>query len=87
MLPKHVSIKDVGVREGAQFEKTPIPTHEKVTLVDMLSECGFKEIEVTSFVSPKALPQMADAEDLVSKIRLRPGTTYTAICLIIDMAF
>ena len=81
MLPKRIQIREVGVREGTQFEKTPIPTHEKIRLIDLLSDCGFPAIEVVSFVSPKALPQMADAEEVAAKIKLRPGTVYTGLCL------
>ena len=64
-----------------QIEKTPIATAEKIRLVDMLTDCGFPEIEVTSFVSAKWVPQMADAEQVVEGIRTRPGTAYTGIYL------
>jgi hydroxymethylglutaryl-CoA lyase len=64
-----------------QIEKNPVATAEKIRLIDMLSECGFPEIEVTSFVSPKWVPQMADAEQVVEGIRTRPGTVYTGIYL------
>lgn len=80
-LPARISVHEVGPREGMQIEKGPIPTADKIRLVDMLSECGFPEIEVTSFVSPKWVPQMADAEQVVAGIALRPGTEYTAIYL------
>ncbi|MGE4244028.1 hydroxymethylglutaryl-CoA lyase [Ramlibacter sp.] len=81
MLPQRIDIREVGVREGAQFHKSAIPAQEKIRLIDLLSDCGFGAIEVASFVSPKALPQMADAEEVVSRIKMRPGTIYTAICL------
>jgi len=81
MLPKRIEIRDVGVREGAQFEKHFIPTDDKIRLIDMLSDCGFPALEVASFVSPKAVPNMADAEEIVARIRQVPGVTYTAICL------
>jgi hydroxymethylglutaryl-CoA lyase len=64
-----------------QIEKNPIATADKIRLVDRLSECGFAEIEVTSFVSPKWVPQMADAEAVVEGIRVQPGTHYTGIYL------
>jgi hydroxymethylglutaryl-CoA lyase len=80
-LPRRIDIHEVGPREGMQIEKNPVPTAEKIRLVDMLSECGFPEIEVTSFVSPKWVPQMADAEQVVEGIRTRPGTVYTGIYL------
>lgn len=80
-LPKKIAIHEVGPREGMQIEKNPIPTSEKIRLIDMLSECNFPEIEVTSFVSPKWVPQMADAEEVVAGIKTRPGTLYTGIYL------
>jgi hydroxymethylglutaryl-CoA lyase len=80
-LPKFVTIKEVGPREGMQFEKGPIPTADKIRLVDMLSECNFKQIEVTSFVSPKWVPQMADADEVSRSFTRRPGTEYSCIFL------
>ena len=80
-LPRRIDIHEVGPREGMQIEKNPVATTEKIRLIDMLSECGFPEIEVTSFVSPKWVPQMADAEQVVEGIRTRPGTVYTGIYL------
>jgi hydroxymethylglutaryl-CoA lyase len=80
-LPKRIDIHEVGPREGMQIEKNPIATTDKIRLVDRLSECGFAEIEVTSFVSPKWVPQMADAEAVVEGIRVQPGTHYTGIYL------
>ena len=80
-LPKKIDIHELGPREGMQIEKNPVSTEAKVRLVDMLSACVFPEIEVTSFVSPKWVPQMADAEQVVAGITPRPGTRYTAIYL------
>ncbi|MBN9428776.1 MAG: hydroxymethylglutaryl-CoA lyase [Burkholderiales bacterium] len=80
-LPKRIAIHEVGPREGMQIEKNPVATADKIRLVDMLSECNFPEIEVTSFVSPKWVPQMADAEEVVAGIKARPGTAYTGIYL------
>ena len=80
-LPKRITIHELGPREGMQIEKNPVPTSEKIRLVDMLSECIFPEIEVTSFVSPKWVPQMADAEDVVAGFTRRPGTQYTCVYL------
>jgi hydroxymethylglutaryl-CoA lyase len=79
--PKQITVHEVGPREGMQIEKNPVPTEAKIRLVDMLSECNFPEIEVTSFVSPKWVPQMADAEQVVAGIRTRPGTSYTGLYL------
>jgi len=80
-LPKKITIHELGPREGMQIEKNPIATSEKIRLVDMLSECHFAEIEVTSFVSPKWVPQMADAEDVVAGMKRREGTRYTGVYL------
>jgi len=80
-LPKRIVIHELGPREGMQIEKNPVDTSEKIRLVDMLSGCHFHEIEVTSFVSPKWVPQMADAEQVVAGIRRAEGTRYTAIYL------
>ena len=80
-LPKFVNIKEVGPREGMQFEKGPIATADKIRLVDMLSECNFKQIEATSFVSPKWVPQMADADEVTRGFTRRPGTEYSCIFL------
>ena len=64
-LPKRVRILEEGPREGFQIEKGPIPTSRKIDLINSLSETGLEQIQVTSFVSPTAVPQMADAEELV----------------------
>ncbi|HYF17440.1 MAG TPA: hydroxymethylglutaryl-CoA lyase [Ramlibacter sp.] len=80
-LPKRITIHELGPREGMQIEKNPVPTADKVRLVDMLSACNFPEIEVTSFVSPKWVPQMADAEEVVAGFTRREGTRYTCVYL------
>jgi hydroxymethylglutaryl-CoA lyase len=80
-LPKTVKIKEVGPREGFQFEKGPISLAEKISLVDALSDTGLETIEFTSFVSPKWVPQMADAEQMVAGIKRVPGVAYEAIWL------
>jgi len=80
-LPKKITIHEVGPREGMQFEKGPIPTEAKIRLIDMLSECNFPEIEVTSFVSPKWVPQMGDAEQVAAGFTRKPSTQYTCIYL------
>ena len=79
--PKKIAVHELGPREGMQIEKTPIATAEKIRLIDLLSECNFPEIETTSFVSPKWVPQMADAEQVVAGFKRRPGTLYTCIYL------
>jgi hydroxymethylglutaryl-CoA lyase len=79
--PKRVRINEVGPREGVQFEKNFLPTEKKIALVDALSETGLPCIEVTSFVSPKWVPQMADAEDVSRGFKKVPGVQYTALYL------
>ncbi|TMQ16528.1 MAG: hydroxymethylglutaryl-CoA lyase [Candidatus Rokuibacteriota bacterium] len=78
-LPDHVTICEVGTRDGFQIEPEFIPTEQKVEVVDRLSEAGVPRIEVTSFVHPKAVPQLRDAEAVMAAIRRRPGTRYAAL--------
>jgi hydroxymethylglutaryl-CoA lyase len=78
-LPGKVSIVDVGPRDGLQNEKQIIPADVKVELVDRLTDAGFGAIEVTSFVSPKWVPQMADAADVMARIRRKPGVVYSVL--------
>ncbi len=80
-LPKSITIREVGPREGFQFEKGAIGLAEKISLVDALSASGLKTIEFTSFVSPKWVPQMADAEQMIAGIARKPGVAYEAIWL------
>ena len=74
-----VRIVEVGPRDGLQSISEPISTIEKKTYIDMLSEAGCSEIEVTSFVSPKWVPQLADAKDISASIQRNDHTTYTAL--------
>jgi hydroxymethylglutaryl-CoA lyase len=78
-LPARVTITEVGTRDGFQIEPAFIPTDLKVEVVDRLSAAGLPRIEVTSFVSPKAVPQLRDAEEVMARIRRRPGTVYAAL--------
>ena len=78
-LPKRVRIVDVGPRDGLQNEKGVVPTEVKVALIDALAEAGVPSIEATSFVSPKWVPQMADAADVMARIRRRPGVVYAVL--------
>lgn len=80
-LPPKAVIHELGPREGMQIEKEFVPTDQKVRLVDLLSGCNFPEIEVTSFVSPKWVPNMADAAEVVAGMTRHEGTRYTAIYL------
>ena len=78
-LPQRAHIVDVGPRDGLQNEKQMIPADVKVELVDRLTDAGFTNIEVTSFVSPKWVPQMSDATDVMARIRRAPGVTYSVL--------
>src|SRR5258708_7656766 len=80
-LPRKIVIHELGPREGMQIEKNPVSTAEKIRLIDLLSECHFPEIEVVSFVNPKWVPQMADAEQVVAGFKRAPGTKYTSVYL------
>jgi hydroxymethylglutaryl-CoA lyase len=78
-LPSRVRIVDVGPRDGLQNEKQIIPADVKVELVDRLTDAGFSAIEATSFVSPKWVPQMADAAEVMARIRRKPGVVYSVL--------
>lgn len=78
-LPSHVTLVDVGPRDGLQNEKQPVSTAHKAQLVALLQEAGLKEIEVTSFVSPKWVPQMADNAEVMAAIARRPGVRYSVL--------
>ncbi|MEL7469984.1 MAG: hydroxymethylglutaryl-CoA lyase [Pseudomonadota bacterium] len=74
-----VTIFEMGPRDGLQNEARMIPTEDKIKLVDMLSECGFRKIETVSFVSPKWVPQMGDGADVMAGITRMPGVLYTGL--------
>ena len=78
-MPETVNIFEVGPRDGLQNEARMIATQDKIKLIDMLSGCGFSNIETTSFVNPKWVPQMADAADVMAGISRRLGTKYSAL--------
>jgi hydroxymethylglutaryl-CoA lyase len=78
-LPARVTICEVGTRDGFQIEPDFIPTEVKIEAVDRLSEAGVPSIEVTSFVHPKVVPQLRDAEAVMAGIKRRPGTSYSAL--------
>ncbi|MGA2895356.1 MAG: hydroxymethylglutaryl-CoA lyase [Xanthobacteraceae bacterium] len=80
-LPAAVHITEEGPREGFQIEKGAIPTARKIALIDALSQTGLDRIQIVSFVNPKNVPGMADAEDVVRGIAPRPGVDYTALWL------
>ena len=74
-----VTIVEVGPRDGFQMEKAFIPTESKITIINTVARSGVPKIEATSFVSPKAIPQMRDAQAVMEGIERRPGTAYTAL--------
>ena len=78
-LPRRVRLVEVGPRDGLQNEKAMVPTDVKVALIDMLADAGMPAIEATSFVSPKWVPQMADAADVMARIRRKPGVRYPVL--------
>jgi hydroxymethylglutaryl-CoA lyase len=78
-LPRHVTLVDVGPRDGLQNEKEPVSTAHKVELVHRLQAAGLKEIEVTSFVSPKWVPQMADNTAVMGAVQRVPGVRYSVL--------
>lgn len=77
--PNYVQIKEVGPRDGLQNEKKSIPTADKVNWINMLSESGIKEIEYSSFVHPKWIPQLSDAHEVGKKIKRNPNVRYSAL--------
>ena len=78
-LPKQVTLVDVGPRDGLQNEKQPVSTEAKTRLVHLLQDAGLKEIEVTSFVSPKWVPQMADNVAVMAAIERRADVRYSVL--------
>ena len=77
--PERIRLVEVGPRDGLQNESRSVPTAVKIACVDALSETGLDEIEVTSFVSPRWVPQLADASDVFAGITRRPGVIYSAL--------
>ena len=80
-LPRKIEIHEVVLRDGIQNEKKLISTDQKVKLINALTDCGVRRIEVSSFVNPRLVPQMADAERLWSMVRQRKGVVYAALVL------
>ena len=74
-----IFFNEVVARDGFQIESNFIATDKKVALIDALSECGYAKIEVTSFTSPKAIPMLRDAEEVMGRIRRLPGIEYTVL--------
>ena len=80
-LPQHVVMMEVGPRDGLQIEPHILTTEQKARMIDALGASGIKEIEVGSFVNPKAVPQMADTNELFDRIEKKPGIRYRALWL------
>jgi len=78
-LPRRVTIVEVGPRDGLQNEHGVVATADKIHFINLLSAAGFPVIEATSFVSPKAIPQLSDAAEVMAGIERYPGTRYTAL--------
>src|SRR5687768_7438421 len=79
-LPPDVSVYEVSPRDGLQNEATPLPLEAKLSLVSALLGAGIRRLELTSFVSPRWVPQLADAEELIRTLGPpKPGTSYSAL--------
>lgn len=78
-MTQRIFFNEVATRDGFQIEPAFIPTDTKVALVDALSECGYAKIEVTSFTSPKAIPMLRDADEVMGRLRRVPGVEYTVL--------
>src|SRR6516162_3432589 len=85
MIPSHsscphsVRIVEVGPRDGLQNEKAIIPTEQKIQFIQMLADAGLPVVEATSFVSPRAIPQLSDASEVMANLSRRPSTSYPVL--------
>ncbi len=77
--PKRVKVVEVGPRDGLQNEKEVVPTADKIQFIDLLSEAGLSVVEATSFVSPKWVPQLADASEVYAGLRKKAGVSYPVL--------
>src|SRR5260370_16658048 len=78
-VPTAVQIVEVGPRDGLQNEKVQIPTAQKIQFIQLLAEAGLSDVEATSFVSPRSIPQLSDADAVMTGLTWRPSTTYPAL--------
>ncbi|MEK7693287.1 MAG: hydroxymethylglutaryl-CoA lyase [Chloroflexota bacterium] len=78
-LPERVTITEVGPRDGLQNEELLLDVERKLEMIDRLADAGLRRIEAASFVSPKAIPQMRDAAEVMARLHRRPGVTYIAL--------
>ncbi len=79
MADRDVRVYEVGPRDGLQNEATPIPTEAKLRFIELLADAGLREIEATSFVAPAAIPQLADADELMAYLERRPMVRYPVL--------
>ncbi len=79
-LPESVTVYEVSPRDGLQNERATVPLSGKVRLIDALVAAGLRYVEITSFVSPKWIPQLADADDVAKSVKAPPGVTFSALC-------
>ena len=77
--PSQVTIVEVGPRDGLQMEKVFVPTEAKIALINAIARAGIRKMEATSFVSPRVIPQLRDAGEVMAGIERRPGVTYVAL--------
>jgi len=80
-MTRSIELLEVGPRDGLQMESAVVPTEVKAQLIERLMQAGLKRIEVTSFVNPKKVPQMADAEELLSRLKRPDGVWFTGLVL------
>jgi hydroxymethylglutaryl-CoA lyase len=78
-IPESITIVEVGPRDGLQSEPRLVPTDKKIELIERLSEAGLMRIEITSFVNPRAIPQLSDSEEVAARVRRKPGVRYSAL--------
>src|SRR5207244_11816103 len=78
-LPRSVRIVEVGPRDGLQNEKALIPTAQKIQFIQMLADAGLPVVEATSFVSPRAIPQLSDASEVMANLSRRSSTSYPVL--------
>jgi len=79
--PPNIVIEEQGLRDGLQSEKRFVPTDKKLEIIGVVADAGIKRIQVTSFVNPKRVPQMADAEDLIRGLPARDDVIYIGLVL------
>lgn len=79
MYPEFITLEEQGPRDGFQTEVKPVPTEMKVSVIERLVAAGLRRVQITSFVNPKSVPQLADAEAVCAQVRRQPGVIYSAL--------